>query len=146
MYLQKDQEAFLYDLLNYTLKIWQQGTDDFVIRIFLNYLNSVRFAFKHYAFEPEQELRFVIKMDESFYRSIELAKKKENKLINFYERDGIAVPYIEVSFAKEDIKAIKLSPLLKEVSAVESVSLLLNRLGYNTRNIYINHSDIPLRF
>ena len=146
MYSPEKQEEFLSKLLKYVLKVWQQETDDFIIRVFLNYLNSVRFAFKHSAFEPEQELRFVIKMDDKFYRTVELAKNKKNKLINFYERDGIVVPYIEVPFCKRDIKAIKLSPLIKEESAIESVSLLLDKLGYNKRNIKIDNSDIPLRY
>ena len=114
--------------------------------MFLNYLNSVRFAFKHSAFAPEDELRFVIKMSDKFYREIELNAKPKDKLINFYERDGIFVPHIEVPFQKTDISAIKLSPLNKESPAVESVLLLLDRLDYDKRNLKIGYSDIPLKF
>ena len=145
VYLPEEQEAFLHKLLEYVLQVWQQESDDFIIRVFLNYLNSVRFAFKHSAFEPEQELRFVIKMDKRFYRTVELSEKDADKLIKFYDRDGIIVPYIEVPFGKEDIKAIKLSPLIKEENAIESVSLLLDKLGYK-RDIQIDRSDIPLRY
>lgn len=146
MYSPKEQEAFLFNILKYVLKVWQQTTDNFIIRVFLNYLNSVRFAFKHSAFEPEDEIRFVIKMSNKFYREIELNAEPKDKLINFYERDGIFVPHIEVPFQKKDISAIKLSPLNKDHSAQESVLLLLDRFNYDKRNIKIGYSDIPLRF
>lgn len=133
MYLPEEQEKFLYKLLDYVYCEWNKDANRFIIRVFLNYLNSVRFAFKHIAFEPEQEIRFVIKLN------------RADELIKFFDKDGIIVPYIEVPFRKNDVKAIILSPLVKEKTAVESIDLLLDKYGYK-HNVKISPSNIPLRY
>lgn len=145
MYSKEEQYKFLHNCLDYVYRIWRESCNDFIIRVFLNYLNSVRFAFKHFAFEPEQELRFVIKVDDKEYQSALQTENDLSKLINFNDREGVLVPYLEIPFSNNSVNSIKLSPLIKEENAKESVRLLLNKLGYN-RKVQIESSDIPLRY
>ena len=142
LYETEKQKEFLIEHLNYVYKIWKDRKSDFIIKFFLNYLNSIKFAFKHPAFKSEDEVRFVYKIKKEFFNS-EIAKTGEKELIKIKEKNGYFVPFIDVPFDKKIVKKICLSPLYKSTQAKESLYFFLNKYGYNAK---IETSDIPLKY
>ncbi|MCQ2386931.1 MAG: DUF2971 domain-containing protein [Clostridia bacterium] len=145
LYETEIQKEFLIEHLNYVYDVWKKEKSDFIISFMLNYLNSIKFAFKHPAFQQEQEVRFVYKVKKDFFES-EIAKWGEESLIkvkNDYRIIFSEVPVIDVPFDKKFIQKICLSPLNKSEQARESLDSFLKRYGYNAK---IEISKIPLKY
>lgn len=140
MYGKDSQQKFLRRLLNFIKPIWEASEDRFIIRVALNYLHSVRLAFKHIAFAPEKEIRFVIKMEQ-----VAFEKAMQSRIIKFNERNGIMVPYVLIPYENKDIRSIRLSPLIQNDNAEESVKLFLRSNDFN-ENIKIELSDVPVDY
>lgn len=143
LYSKKEQMDFLNHLLNYVFQIWCRDKNTFIIRILLNYLYSVRFAFKHFAFEAEEEMRIVIKMSERQFQEGLKSKPNNSELIKLKISGDFIVPFLEIPFNPKCIKGIKSSPLIKDQKARDSVQYILNKYGY--KGVKVRPSGIPLK-
>ena len=56
------------------------------------------------------------------------------------------VPYIDVDFDIKAVEKIILSPRLETDSIDEGLKIALRRNGYNTNQVKISKSEIPVRF
>lgn len=145
IYQKQDQINCIKVILDYIAQVWGKTKSNLIIKLFLNYLNSIRFTFKHFAFEPEKEIRFVIKVKESFFQNELKANAANDEIIKLQLKGDMVAPYIEIPFSKKGVKAIRVSPLIKDKAAIDSLKLVLNKYGYNEK-IPINSSEIPLKY
>lgn len=144
LYSKKEQMDFLNHLLGYVFEVWCRDKNIFIIRVLLNYLYSVRFAFKHFAFEAEEEMRIVIKMSERQFKDGIKSKSNNSEIIKLKISGDFIVPYLEIPFNAQCLKGIKSSPLIKDQKAIDSVQYILTKYGY--KGVKVRPSSIPLKF
>ena len=102
--------------------------------IFNDYLSDIDMYFKNQCFSDEKEIRSIIAKEEF----PEIREK-----IEFKNSNGNFIPYIELKYPKEMLKAITLSPLM-ENDDERNLRYMLEYLGY--KNLEIKYSDLPIRF
>lgn len=104
-------------------------------------LYNYSYRFKHKAFEYEDEMRVIYYYD---HRDTDLPE------IRFRSRNGLIVPYIQLSFEdsciKDIINDITIGPLGKDYITKHNLCLFFNNKGYNIDQDSITSSDIPIRF
>lgn len=88
--------------------------------------------FKHPAFKNEEECRLVCRL------RADAAEEYEVR-----EQQGLFVPYLEIPFAKDSVKAVTISPYVKSELKEFSVHALLDKYGYES---VCHVSKIPVRF
>lgn len=91
-------------------------------------LNILARYFKHKSFEHEME-----------YRILVLANKTKEKT---REKNGLFIPYIELSFDKDCVKGVNISPTLSKRNAQVGLEAFLKNNGYSCE---IKQSNIPFR-
>lgn len=106
--------------------------------------------YKHNKFISENEFRIVIVIDEeTIPRSKDDAKNnygKNNKhmLEQFYIKNGLIVPCLNIALPKDCISRITVSPITEFEIAKKSIQELLRVKGFSDYKIY--KSVIPIRF
>lgn len=89
-------------------------------------------ACKNASFHEENEFRGVIYRD-------------SNQEIQFREKDGVIIPYVEVDIPKDAIEEIVIGPTNKsELTTLSVINMLQNR-GYDWKNIKVTNSVVPYR-
>jgi len=101
------------------------------------YLRRLACTFKHPGFQPEQEWRSVISLDDSGSVSG----------LRFEATDGIPRPYILMLEGSREsrrlpVTEVRVRTINRHEAAVFATRLLLQRLGYE--NVEVTRSDIPL--
>lgn len=104
-------------------------------------LYNYSYRFKHKAFEYEDEIRVIYYYD---HRDTDLPE------IRFRSRNGLIVPYIQLSFEdsyiKDIINDISIGPLGKDYITKHNLCLFFKNKGFNIDPNTITTSDIPIRF
>lgn len=144
-YDEKLQKEFLFKVLDMTYVLWRNFKDKDIVRYMLGLLNTIKYAFKHYAFKTEDEIRFVVKMYEKRFEDEIRKKYPEFELVKVRSNNGFFVPYIEMPFTKECVYSIATSPLIKDYAQIDSMKMYMQKHGFG-RNFSIIPSNIPLRF
>ena len=98
-------------------------------------LSSRSIQFKNKAFSHEKEVRLVYWEPEDT-NDIEFNKETMNY--------GIIIPYLKITFSKEQIKSLRIGPLIQKDVAEESAREMFASKGFY--NIKIDHSNIPIRY
>ena len=115
----------------------------FTVGILVDKLMLLGAFFKKECFQVEKEYRFVIDLyldDDGTYGAI-----KENQ--EFYEKDGIFMPYVDLDFSSDALKAISMSPSLDFERTKESIRRLTQKNFPQFRDSdLIKQSNIPLRY
>lgn len=145
IYSRDEQVEFIKEILQPVYEAWTVGKGAPLITSMIAYLFSIRFSFKHETFSQEQEFRFVIYMENTFFIQELKSKDNESEIIKIQTKGDIIVPYIEIPFNKRALESICVSPLIKGKSALESINLLLGKYGYD-EDIRILPSTIPLKY
>lgn len=123
-----------------------------VIRL---YIDTRGPFFKSDRFKSEKEFRFLVSIsDRRIARSEEEAKKyfgKNNKTMveGFFARNGLIVPYLQVSIPTNAITRLTISPMTEFLIAKSSLKELLEQKGFKTNSgqeIPVFRSKIPIRF
>lgn len=96
-----------------------------------------RLFFKDNSFKNEQEYRFVLKIPDVNIES-------EYFSYNFMVKNGVFVPYYDLSISSKIINSIKISPMIEEGIAKSGLSMFLKK--YSCNNIEISQSKIPIRY
>lgn len=106
------------------------------ISLFLSdVLLETQLLFKHKCFESEKEVRAIMY----------IPKEKSGYDIKYRIRNGIIVPYIEVTVEnKKHLSDITIAPLLNDEIAKVNLEQYLNANGY--KNIEVKNSKLPIRF
>lgn len=93
--------------------------------------------FKHKAFSHEEEFRFILKTADDFD-----SEKYQSINSNYSIRNGHFVPHYDLSFRKEGVKVITVSPMLNDEISIDGLSIFTKRYGYVAS---INMSSLPVR-
>ena len=110
------------------------------LALFYTYVQKFSAFFKNGKFSHEKEFRFVISVDED-----KLCSCLDDKLkLDFRNNNGIIVPYLKLSFNKNALKTINLSPNMEEKISRESIIEFCKHEKYGKIQIYA--SKIPIRF
>ena len=110
------------------------------------YIETYGLFFKHEVFNNEKEYRIVLSIAEHNLhskRDYYINDNLKNMKLNFYERNGVFVPYMEVPINKDAIKEIYISPTIEKDIAKQSLEEFLYINGYDAG---VKVSDIPIRF
>ena len=110
------------------------------------YIESYGLFFKHQSFENEKEYRIVLSLSEQYLNSKRdnyFNKNLREMKLDFYERNGVFVPYMEVPINKDAIKEVTISPIIETDIAKSSLEEFLSIQGYYTK---VSTSEIPIRF
>ena len=110
------------------------------------YIESYGPFFKHEAFSNEKEYRIVILINDVYKNSKKtwfFNKNIKAIKLDYFDRNGVLVPYLSVPIDKKAIKTITLSPAIEKVIAATSLEEFLKTNGYHAQ---ISHSSIPIRF
>ncbi len=138
LYDPKKQKSLLKSATSYFYKKWKASCNkDYILYYFARYLYVIKFAFKHPAFAPEQEVRFLIKVLNLNDEDITV----DSDRILVREAENGFIPYISLPFMKSDVKHIMASPLTENY---ESAKYILQKYGYE--NVKVDKSEIPLRY
>lgn len=111
------------------------------------YIESYGLFYKDESFENENEYRIVIRYDEALAegKSIDtLLNSNDSIKMSYYERNGIIIPCLSVSFYIDAVKQITMSPMLESGIALSSLKDFLSSNGY--KNVAVKQSAIPIRY
>lgn len=115
-----------------------------------SYIDSFGLFFKNNKFKSEEEYRIILEIkDENIPHNTDESKKyfgENNKHLHedFCAKNGLLVPFIEVSMPKDSISRITISPITEYAIAKESIHELLKIKNFN--NVKVYKSQIPIRF
>lgn len=106
--------------------------------------------FKHKGFADEKEYRIAYS---PFFDPLKpdtcltlISPNGESYRVELWQREKMLVPYIDVDFDIKAVEKIILSPRLETDSIDEGLKIALRRNGYNTNQVKISKSEIPVRF
>ena len=139
IYGKEETKQFLLENLRYIYSRWEKDEKVF-IKFFLNYINSVKFAFKHKAFATEEEYRIVLKTDKNFIKNA----IKDDIVKTGLTKNGLK-SFLDIPFSKESLNSLKISPTLEEKPLKSAIVKMFCKNGFDA-NLPITLSDIPLRF
>ncbi len=111
------------------------------------YIDSKGVFFKDESFSQEKEYRIVFEIAEARLmndRSGYFNEYNQKVALDFYERNGIIVPYLKVPFPKDCIKQITMSPIMEHSIAEESIKEFLTLYKYEDVNV--EKSSVPIRY
>jgi hypothetical protein len=111
-----------------------------VRRILSHYMMRAQLMYKHYCFQHEHEVRFVLYLPRHLTRNPGLK-------IDYTEKKGVIIPYIDILIpAKTIAKSITVGALVHFDDARDGITTLLSERGYTmaTKNILPSH--MPVRF
>lgn len=111
-----------------------------------NYIDTYGCFFKDSNFLSEKEYRILFSVDNTSINNLsEYCTNSNNKKIkfDFYERNGILVPYLKVPLVKKAVKSITMAPTTENEIAKNSLNEFLSLNGYKAD---ILSSNIPIRF
>ena len=111
------------------------------------YIQCCGLFYKDESFADEKEYRIVIQFDRyianqkvsSFFNS-----KNTSIKFDFFDRNGVLVPYLSVPLAKEAVKQITMAPTMESRIASISMKEFLESNEYSI--VDVKQSTIPIRF
>ncbi|MBM6924613.1 DUF2971 domain-containing protein [Pseudoflavonifractor phocaeensis] len=107
--------------------------------------------FKHKGFEDEHEYRIAYNplcnpiAPEKCW-SMHSTLRDEDYCIQVYQKENMLVPYIDIDFDVNAVKQIMLSPRLAAENVVDGLRIALRGYNFDSPNIEIRKSEIPVRF
>ena len=111
-----------------------------------HFIESYGLFFKHEAFQAEKEFRIVLCVTDNLVhgsREKYFNKNLRNVTLDFYERNGVLVPFLAVPINKDAVKKITISPIIEQELAEQSVNEILQLYGYSAS---VETSRVPIRF
>lgn len=114
------------------------------------YIDSAGLFFKNINFKSEEEYRIILEIDDKKVPHNKSESEKyfgennKNLREDFCTKNGLVVPFIEVSIPKDSISRITISPITEYAIAKESIHEVLKINGYDSVKVY--KSQIPIRY
>lgn len=134
-------EEFVVDF-GYDSETLQLG----MLRLWL-YIESFGLFYKDECFSDEQEYRIVIQFREDVAKTTISTYFNENNRdfkYDYFERNGLIVPYLSVPISRDSIKQITMAPMLENHIASVSLNDFLMTNGYY--DVDVKQSSIPVRY
>lgn len=147
IYYYRKQQKIITDLLlkvnDYWKKSMTKKSKCQLLNEFNNVIEYLKLCFKNKGFVSEDEVRFVISIENEMLRE-KIKFNNGNELIKLQYSNGIYKPYIELEFGGSDaIKEIVVSPTIKDSASKSSVNFLLDKYGIEAK---ITISNIPIMY
>lgn len=117
-----------------------------IVHMLMDKIRNIGVFFKPKCFEHEQEARVAFKFESVGVDEIYDNPRNKKAKLEHFERNGIFVPYIDVSFEESLIKSIGCSPTLNKEENLNGVTKYLAYKGIDIKKIEIYGSKIPVRF
>lgn len=139
IYNKEQQLEIVKGLIDYFLSFDIESKEDFVLSYLVDKIVQQGIFFKKECFSVEEEYRLAIIQnvddDGKFYA---IKDKRE-----FCVKNGMFVPYVDISFLAEKLTEIMMSPTLEEEIVKQSIKMLC---ANKYKNITIVPSEIPVRY
>ena len=100
----------------------------------VDFLKTLMLVFKSNYFRHEAEVRAIFSIPQS----------NRNYQVQYRDKNGYIIPYIELGFSKKNVTAITIGPLLNDSSAKNSVNNMMRDLNYPVFDIAT--SKVPIRY
>lgn len=152
IYNKKDQREEVKRLLDEVEKL--KGDISFKQAFLRSRMEMIAPFFKDESFKDEQEYRIVFSVNDYVVQRTaeEFNEHKKNYFsdnlkkisFDFFERNGVLVPYMQVPVVKDVIKSITIAPMVEGKIAEESLHDFLHANSY--KKMIINKSKVPVRF
>lgn len=145
VYSKEKQLEILYKTVKRFFDYYQKNNTQnvsFIIKYLIDKIMYIGSFFKMDCFEIENEFRLVFELyldDDNSYVAI---KEKQE----FFEKNGVFIPYIDIPFENNLLTGICISPTLDYKATKESI---LRMMGNRYKNINANtiyESKIPVRY
>lgn len=111
------------------------------------YIECYGLFYKDESFSYEKEYRIVIQFELPLAGGSISSYFKENRRgidYNFFERNGVLVPFLSVPLSKTAVKQITIAPIMENRIASLSMDEFIEANGYN--DVKVKQSEIPIRF
>ena len=139
-YDEKEKKDYIYKhlkSLSVIIKLRPQAKK--LIHSELNqWLNDLRFFFKHNCFKHENEIRAVLRVPKSPLKE----DGKESYNVKYVAINGIIKPYVEVVLPKKALMTVNVSPIATDL-AYDSIKGFVN--SFNDK-ISVTKSELPVRY
>ena len=149
IYDQKKQIDIICDICNLFYQYWQREQNsgvrlEWIIDYSIDKILYIGSFFKGKYFSVEKEYRLIIYSQLEESGSYKLYKI--DNLMDFFERDGIFIPYVDINFKPEALLSVRVSPTIDKEQARTSIMRIAE--GYsNLKNPdNIRYSGIPVRY
>lgn len=145
IYSEQKQLEILYKIVNLFFeynKTDMISGEDFVCEYLVDKIMYLGVFFKKPCFEVENEFRLVLDLflnDDNTYAVI---KDKQE----FFEKNGVFIPYVDIPFKNELLTGICVSPTLDYTATKESILRMSGNHYKNIRTNTIYESEIPVRY
>lgn len=117
-----------------------EGNMEMVKKLLSGYLLRAELMYKHDCFKHEHEVRYVLYVPKHMKRNQELK-------IDYMEKKGILVPYIDILIPNKNIvKGLTIGALVSFEDARDGVATLLEERHYPIGEESIRRSGMPVRF
>ena len=145
IYDKEKQLKILYEIVKLFFDYNKKDTisgEYFVCEYLVDKIMNLGVFFKMDCFKVENEFRLVFDLFLNEDNTYAVIKDKQE----FYEKNGVFIPYVDIPFNKELLTGICISPTLDYVATKESI---LRMTGSNYKNINVKtiyESEIPVRY
>lgn len=114
-----------------------------LINEFKNIIEFLKLSFKNHAFISEEEVRFVIRIENELFRK-NIKYNNGDEMIKLQYSNGIYKPFIDLEFGgSKAIKQIMVSPTIRDSASISSVKFLMDKYEIEA-DVFI--SNIPLMY
>lgn len=144
------QEAELAAFLEQIERLGNKRNDKYIAIQLRNYMRGKGLFYKHSKFKDEHEFRIVISIAEE---RIPLSSNESNAWIGtvsknifeeFYIRNGIIVPCLNVPLRQNAVSRITIAPIMEFGIAKASIKEILKLNNFDS--VSVHQSQIPIRF
>lgn len=117
-----------------------------IIHMLMDKIKAIGAFFKPKCFEIEQEARVIFNFESEGVDEIDVNTGNRKVKLDYFERNGIFVPFFDVGFKETLIKSIGCSPTLNNIENLVGINKYLKYKGINIEDENIYGSKIPVRF
>lgn len=145
VYDESQQLSMVNEIVNRFFDLSRSYNDkQIIIDLLIDKLMLIGAFFKKEYFKVEEEYRLVVDLHiNSSTRQFSLIKEEQN----FYEKNGILIPYIDIAYEPGALKEIRLSPTLDVKTAVNSIYRTTMRdFPQIEKYKAVKQSEIPVRY
>ena len=139
IYNKERQLEIVKGLVDYFLDFQMSNNEDFVLEYLVDKIIQQGIFFKKDCFSVEEEYRLaIIQFIDNSGNFYAIKDKRE-----FYVKNGMFVPYVDISFDGDKLTEIMISPTLEDKIVQQSIKMLC---ADKYKNLQITSSEIPVRY
>lgn len=139
IYERERQLKIVKALVNYFLNFDRSGKDEFVLTYLVDKIIQQGVFFKKDCFSVEEEYRLaIIQFVDNHGKFYAIEDER-----GFCIKNGMFVPYVDISFDADKLKEVMISPTLETKIVEQSIKAIC---ADKYPRLQVEHSEIPVRF